>query len=316
MYINGKIKKAMIFISFLFGFLILLQHHYVFIVFDDYGYASLSYGWTENKAGMSYALSDIFDFLSWHYFNWGGRCLCFFIEIIILRIGGAELIQITQAVIIILISIISGKIIATMVKCDMWCSIALSLVLYGTINLSTLRDGVYWYSASVSYVWPLLPLLGSIYFYLLLQKRESVFRKCMAVFLVFIAAFSQEQISVLVIIWILSIIFFTFWTERNHQCKRKVPYYLYGMAMSAVIGGIITIVAPGNFARAATTRYDEFYSKSILERIVENIENIININIGSYNWVFTLIMTISCGVAVAIYLKNKKIHILTCIFLI
>lgn len=314
MYLNNKTKKIMIFISCFFGFLILLQHHYVFMVFDDYGYVSLSYKWTGNQAGMSYTLSDILDFLVWHYFNWGGRILCFFIEILVLRAGGSELIQIAQAVIILLISVVSGKIIAFVTKCDTWCSIALSLMLYGTINLITLRDGVYWYSASVSYVWPLLPLLGSIYFYLLLQIEESFFRKCVTIFLVFIASFSQEQISVLVIVWIVAIIFFTFWEERNSKCKKNIPHYLYGMAISAVLGGMITILAPGNFVRAAAARYDEFYSKSILERIAENIQSIININIGSYNWVFTLIMTIFCGVAVAIYLKNKKIYILTCGF--
>lgn len=314
MCINDKTKKMMIFISCLFGFLIFLQHHYVFIVFDDYGYGSLSYGWTGNQSGMSYTLRDIFDFLSWHYFNWGGRILCFFVEILVLRGGGAELIQITQAVIVLLICILSGKIIAVVTKCDVWCSVALSLVFYGTINLSTLRDGVYWYSASVSYVWPLLPLLAGIYFYLLLQIKETNFRKCATIFLIFIASFSQEQISVLVIVWVASILFFTFWKERSTSGKKNIPHYLYGMAVSAVLGGMITIFAPGNFVRAGTTRYDEFYSMSFFEKIAKNTAKIININIGNYNWVFTLIMTVFCGVAAAIYLKNKRIHILTCIF--
>lgn len=314
MYLSKKSRKVTIFISCLFAALIFLQHHYAFIVFDDYGYASLSYGWTGNQSGMAYTLSDILGFLSWHYYNWGGRILCFFVEILVLRVGGAELIQVTQAVIILLICILSGKIIASVTKCDVWCSVTLSLVFYGTINLSTLRDGVYWYSASTSYVWPLLPLLASIYFYLLLQIKESKFRKCVTVFLVFIASFSQEQVSVLVIVWVASILFFTFWKERSTNGKKNIPHYLYGMAVSAVLGGMITILAPGNFVRAGTTRYDEFYSMSFFERIVQNTARIIDINIGCYNWVFTLIMTVFCGAAAAIYLKNKKIHILTCIF--
>lgn len=314
MYLNKNTRKAMIVISCLFAILIFLQHHYAFIVFDDYGYASLSYGWTGNESGMSYTLSDILDFLSWHYYNWGGRILCFFVEILVLRVGGAELIQITQAVVILLICILSGKIIAFVTGCDELCSVALSLVFYGMINLSTLRDGVYWYSASTSYVWPLLPLLAAIYFYLLLQNNESIFRKCATVFLVFIASFSQEQISVLVIVLVVSILIFTFWKARYCNGKKTIPYYLYGMVISAVIGGMITILAPGNFVRTGATIYDEFYSMSFWERLAKNSAKIININIGSDNWAFTIIMTVFCGVATAIYLKKKKIHILTCIF--
>lgn len=310
----GIKKRMCLSISCLFGLLILLQHHYAFIVFDDYGYASLSYGWTGNQAGMSYTLGDIFDFLVWHYFNWGGRILCFLVEILVLKVGGAELIQITQAIIILFICIISGRILAFITKCDALYSVALSLMLYGTINLDTLRDGVYWYSASVSYVWPLLPLLGSIWLYLQIQIKETMFRKCAVILLVFAASFSQEQISVMVIVWIAFIIFFHLWEMRNSRCKKKLPYYLYGMAASAILGGMITILAPGNFVRAGTERYDEFYNKNILERIIENTDWIININIGNYNWVFTLIMTLFCGMALSIYLKNKKIYILTYVF--
>ena len=213
------IKKKMVsFIGIIFVFLIFMQHRYAFISFDDYGYASLSYGWTGNTSGMAYTVPDVFSFLKWHYLNWGGRVLYFFFEIMALKTGGTELIQTVQAVIIILICIVSGKIVAVLTECDEEQSIALSLILYGTFTLRTVRDGIYWYSASVSYVWPLLPL------------------------------------------------------------------------------------------------YDEYYSKSILIRLIENTGKIVNTNIGFWNWVFLIIMTIFCGTAVAVYFKSRKIFALTCIF--
>lgn len=316
MHINDKTKKVLIIISCLFGFLILLQHHYVFIMFDDYGYASLTYGWTENHSGMLYSLKDILKFLSWHYLNWGGRILCIFYEIIILKIGGPELIQIVQAIIILMICIISGKIIALVTKCNAWLSVALSLIFYGTMNLSTLRDGVYWYNASILYVWPLLPLLASIYLYLHLQKKDTNLKKCFIVFLVFVASFSHEQISILAIVWIVSIIFFTFWKNRQSNSKKNIPHYLFAMLISAVLGGMITVLAPGNFLRSGTAIYDEFYSKNFWTRTIENIGKIIDINIGSYNWMLVLSMTIFFGAATAIYFKSKKIGILTGIFLL
>lgn len=116
---------------------ILQQHHYVTIYFDDYGYASLSYAGFENNAGMSYGLDEIFQFLKAYYLNWGGRVLYFFFEIIIFRLGGLPLMQVVQAVIIVLIVIISGKIVSFTTKSSPYKCIALELVLrnhYELIN--------------------------------------------------------------------------------------------------------------------------------------------------------------------------------------
>ena len=174
---------------------------------DDYGYASLTYGIIENEVGMSFSLIDIFKYLVWHYFNWGGRVLYFFFEIAIFRVGGLKLMQIVQSVIIVLICIISGKIIANLKKVDMNTSIMLTLVLYGLFHQTTLMDGVYWYSASILYVWPLLPFLGAIYIFTTLNEKETRFKKCVFILLIFFAAFSQEQIAVFVLTWIICILF-------------------------------------------------------------------------------------------------------------
>lgn len=134
------LKKAAFIVGAIFACLIIIQHRYVFMCFDDYGYASLSYGWTGNTAGMDYGLNDIFQFLKWHYLNHGGRILYFFFEIVMFKIGGTALIQIVQAVIIIMISIISGKIVAEVIKCEEWQSVSLCLVLYGTLCLRSVRQ--------------------------------------------------------------------------------------------------------------------------------------------------------------------------------
>ncbi len=71
----------------IFSMLIFWQHHYVYMYFDDYGYASLSYIAFDNPLGMAYGISEIFHFLQEHYLHWGGRVVYFFFEIIIFRIG-------------------------------------------------------------------------------------------------------------------------------------------------------------------------------------------------------------------------------------
>ena len=132
-------KKILLFISIVIVLLIFVQHHYIYIYFDDYGYASLSYAGFDNHAGMQYGLSDILQFLKFHYFNWGGRILYFFFEIVILRVGGLPLIQLIQALIITSIIMVSAKITANLTKaCPCKCT-ALAMVLYGMIHIKTLR---------------------------------------------------------------------------------------------------------------------------------------------------------------------------------
>lgn len=302
-------KRVMIFISCTIIFLILMQHHYVDMYFDDYGYASLSYAGYKNHAGMSYGLVDIFQFLKAHYFNWGGRILYFFFEILIFRLGGLPLMQVIQAAIIILIGVVSGRIVSLVTKANPYKCVALAMVLYGTIHIKTLRDGVYWYSASVLYVWPLLPLFGSIYLYLHNETKVSGVKKAACILLTFFAAFSQEQIAVLDIVIYICIIFF-----RRMEKDGKIPKYLYGVSISAFSGGILTIFAPGNAVRAGSEMYDEFYSKGILFRTVNNIGYIINDNVGLYNCVFVFFLTIFCGTAAALYMKNRVMAVTTTVF--
>lgn len=262
------LKKMSFIIGAFFICLIMIQHRYVFICFDDYGYASLTYGWTENTAGMDYGMKEIFQFLKWHYLNHGGRILYFFFEIICFKIGGTAFIQIIQATIVIMISILSGKIVAASIKCEEWQSISLCLILYGTLCLRSVRDSVYWYSASVLYVWPLLPLLGCIWCAVLLKKKETHLRKGLFVLMAFMAAFSQEQISVLMIVWITMFILFVGREQKTRNGEIHIPIYLVLAGISALLGGVITIMAPGNFVRAGTC--DEYYSKKFLIRTIEN----------------------------------------------
>ena len=77
--------------------LLYAQHYAVPMFFDDYGYASLSYGWNGNQHGMLYTIGDVFNFLKFQYLNWGGRIVYFFFEIMVFRIGGVRLIQVLRA---------------------------------------------------------------------------------------------------------------------------------------------------------------------------------------------------------------------------
>ena len=302
-------KKILLFISIVIVLLIFVQHHYIYIYFDDYGYASLYYAGFDNHAGMQYGLSDILQFLKFHYFNWGGRILYFFFEIVILRVGGLPLIQLIQALIITSIIMVSAKITANLTKaCPCKCT-ALAMVLYGMIHIKTLRDGVYWFSASVLYVWPMLSFLGSVCLYLNIQEHTTKLKKAMCILLVFLAAFSQEQIAVM------TISFYVFQLVFGYLRKNlKHIWFKYGLCISAITGGAITILAPGNMIRAQSGIYNAFYNSSILSRTINNIGYIINDNVGLYNCVFIFFLSIFCGGAAAAYFKSRAVAGITAVF--
>ena len=71
----------------LFFLFLCIQHQFVYLYFDDYGYASLTYGYTGNTAGMDYSILDVFGFIKWHYLEWGGRVLYYLLGILSMRAG-------------------------------------------------------------------------------------------------------------------------------------------------------------------------------------------------------------------------------------
>ena len=51
--------------------------------------------------------------------------------------------------------------------------------------------------------------------------------------------------------------------------------------------------------------YEDFYNKSFFQRIWEGTCSVVDINIGPYNWIFVILFTIMCGLAVVI-VKGRK----------
>lgn len=277
-----------------------LQHYFVGMYFDDYGYASLSYGWIGNLNGMQYGISDILRFLYWQYHNWGGRVLYFFFEVMAFHLGGVRLLQVLQSFVIAGIIVLEGKIVSHNFKQKItgpMCG-AFGLLLYGTITLTSARDGIYWYTASVLYVWPIFPFLLGVY--LCEQKKsETLLSKIAIFFLFFLAAFSQEQVAVLVVVYCLFYI-------GVQALKRKEKAAIRGFALfGAMSGGAIEILAPGNFVRASDPMYAAFSEKNIIEKILQNLPQVIEINIGTYNTIFAFVLTIFLGMQAARAIKNK-----------
>lgn len=296
---NDKTRKGYLIFGAMwifFGVLLLVQHQFVYMHFDDFGYASLSYGYNGNTNGMNWTLGDFLRYLAWHYFNWGGRILFYGAEILALRCG-EWFIQLLQAVLIWFISWFSYLLVRRE-KRDIVAG-GIIIIFYGMIGLSTVSDGLFWYSASAGYVWPFAFLFSGIY--LLEKQSDSKSSRRIAGILFFIAGFSHEQVAVLVIVFIVTRACMELFISKNAD-RKYLPVYAAG-----IIGSLIEICAPGNFARTASESNVAFYDLSFIEKAKTTIPAILEANLGDFLVIVLLIITL--GISYFYILKHvqKKI---------
>lgn len=282
----------LLFAIYLIGLTVL--HSQVFLYFDDYGYASLSYGYNVGTSGLHYGLADILKFLGWQYFNWGGRILYFFFEICSLKLG-LEFMQFLQALIIWGMGIVSWLLVKEEDKNNL-LKAAVIVFMFGTLGLPVLNRGVFWFTASVLYVWPLFPLFILVYIRRHLENGNRAIAAC-GIIAAFLAAFSYEQIAVLTVVY-MAVSFVIDWKKR--QWKRCE----WGMLAAAVLGGMLELLAPGNFVRAATSRYDEFNQLSIFGKIGKNFPKLLEMNFGKDNSFFVIVLVLA-GAFIIWYCRDR-----------
>ncbi len=284
---------------------IFMQHQNVFMCFDDYGYASLTYG-SDGPGSMNYSLKDILKLLGTHYLTWDGRQLCFFVEIICFRYGGIRLIQFVQSIVVIAIFSVLGLFTSSVCSYSKRYCVPFSLLLFGLMNITTVKDGVYWFTASVLYLWPLLPFFAGVY---LMETRKKESNWPLLAVLFFIAAYSQEQVAVMVCatVWAFTLFLFV---------KKEFYKQLLFVDLSATVGAMICILAPGNFARKNGSNYGEWYSIPFIKRFIVNFGKIVKVNIGPYNWVLCLFLTLFLGGVIYFAIPKRRILIVNIFFFV
>lgn len=278
-------KKRFYVVWFLFACFLIIQHRFVFMHFDDWGYASLSYAYTGNSNGMNWNISDFVSFLKWHYFNWGGRILWFAIEIIALRCG-EWCIQLLQAFFLFFVYFSSYLLVKR--KNEDFATSFLIILTYGFISLPTVSNGVFWFTASVLYVWPFSCLFGAIY--ILEYKNTTIKCKVLSSVLLFFAAFSQEQVAVLTSVYIIISII-----VNEKERRKKLAPYCVGILASA-----IEVFAPGNFIRSEVSTTQNL---NIIEKSVIQSSNVLNTILSDFFTVFLLFVTF---IYLLIYFGKKR----------
>ena len=167
-----KNKKLLFFlVYFCIIVLLLLQHSVVEMYFDDFGNASLSYSTTiEGVVGTNFNMKQLLENAHYTYYNYGGRILYGMFSSILLK-NGIKPFMMLQVFIITGIFYYISAIITLLTKKESLMYPVICMILYMLLDISILRHGVYWASASILYIWPLLPLFALIYHYLKTIKK-------------------------------------------------------------------------------------------------------------------------------------------------
>lgn len=306
---SGKHQIIIVMLFLLFFVFIMLQHSIIFLYHDDYGYASLSYAyWEQGVNGQQFSFSQLINYLKQHYLIWGGRVLYFFLEIVMLRVG-IWLFRIVQSFVLLGIYYLSFKIgsYKKIKKDNDSVLLALtSLLAYGLIPSGAFRTGIYWFTSSVLYVFPMLMLLLTVWFqeksisnWQILSTNRKIFWGGVISLGYFLASFSQEQISVMVVTYSIVYLFM----QRKKWKKYKAVFI--APVISSIMGLVILFIAPGNQIRME--RDPDFYGQILPKRIISNIPNFLHMYVKPQSRLFVLLAcTIFALAAFFVYQRYKK----------
>ena len=251
--------------------LLIYQHYHVFLYFDDYGNASLSYGVNiPGVEGTNWSISDLFTWMKWCYMNWGGRILYAALFLIPLTRFGALPFMMVQAAVITAIFWVMYRLICLYRDEEQNAVFEIVLIiLYCLMGQQCHMYGTYWASASVLYIWPLLPLAASLYLHKVSTQKEARGESIgksyviLQLFLCFFAVFSQEQMGVFLILYYAFDFILCLW--REHTVRKKLDIV---PLMICIVVYCFMFFAPGNFARLNTT---DFSQLSFLQKIEMNL---------------------------------------------
>jgi len=283
-----------------FGIFLLYSMSNVFMYFDDFGYASLSYGYVEpNVQGQNFTFSQLQHFLWQTYLGWSGRVV--FPGLKILMLKNIWIYRIAQSV-SVLISFIflyrfsSGKRLSAVTA-------LFSISLYGVFSFEMFRTGFYWFSASATYVLPLAFFFAGCLIMRNIENnpKNKLGHIILGSFSFFMAGISQEQtaLTLAAFITILCILDYI-------RCKKNISFR-FPLLAASIFGSGILLSAPGNFKRFQSHGLEA--PMSLFQKITRNLDLMSRHYLDSNaNMIFILLF--SCFVCYICYilLKSNKLN--------
>lgn len=144
--------SAWIIYCVLFIFLF-LQHQFIFLMHDDYGYAVLHYVSVQTGfQGQDFSFRDFLNLLAEEYIRWSGRFGAWS-SLIWVQKAGVEFTRLIQSLTIVCVCFFSFMISKrNQLSTNAYLQL-LSISLFFSIPVRTVIDGVYWFTAAAVYLW-------------------------------------------------------------------------------------------------------------------------------------------------------------------
>ena len=226
----------------LFACFLIKQHNLIWMYLDDYGYASLNYDVSVGTIGNDYSFLNILEYAYKHYMHWGGRVLFYSIAIVVYHYLGLAGMRLFQGAIVFLIFYCLYRFSTECKEGSLnFINVLFVCTLYGVFTLGIVQYGLYWFSASSGYVWPILTLLTATYLTIkMIQSEEKRIVRWLGLgMLWFVASFSYEQIAVAAVVIVICLMVYGY--KRYQMLLIEVFFSLAGAG--------IMLGAPGNWKR-------------------------------------------------------------------
>lgn len=268
-------RSAWVVYSAFFVFLF-FQHQFVFLAQDDYGFAVLHFFGSEQTGfkGQDFSFRDFLNFITEVYMRWGGRFGAWS-SLIWVQKAGVEFTRLIQSLTIVCLCLFSFMISRrNHVLTNAYLQL-LSIILFFSIPVRTVIDGVYWFAAASTYLWASPFFISGVYVSYRYGRLTVP-----AILLLSIAASFGEQWSFATAAYTLSFIIFYSIQNRDkaiRACGKTSPIFF----ISALV-----VIAPGNFVRLKASILSQLHadqnlfemapsnSKGVIERIFDPADNV------------------------------------------
>ena len=273
-------EQIWVFFVFIIGWgALFLQHMNVGMFFDDYGNASLSYSYeVPGIVGTEFGVRAILEWAYHIYMGWGGRLLYACLFLIPMLKHGITLFMIIQSFVLIFLLYTVYRIACKVMNCKTSFPAAVfTCTLYCLIDITFHNNGTYWASASVLYIWPLLPMFLSVMYYNYASeciKTNKKFSKpvfgIVESILVLFTTLSQEQWGGALIVFFLFYILFHHIREEKKYLKMDIYLILFSF-----VTYLMMLMSPGNMNRM-TGDQEKFSNLSLVGKIQTNLPIILD----------------------------------------
>lgn len=229
------------------------------------------------------SINDVFYSQYLHYYKWGGRSVVHFITQSLLLTDNALVIDIINSVGFIgFILAMHYHITGTLKNNISILIISFSLIWF---LQPVFAETILWITGSSNYLWGTLIILLFLLPYRLYKNKKSHLIKSIVISICMfiggvIAGWTNENTAAAMLAMIICFIIY-------HKFNKEViPLWMYTGLVGAIIGYIVMIAAPGNFARAEGTSISPFL---IIYRFLTYSQRFINY-LGLLNLAIALLM--------------------------